>query len=199
MLPTLDLAGFEALLDSRDRAEPVTIVTLTDCTKNKTMRVRGNDFRDNVFHLAERNVFIGADYESCVNRQRDRECQPINLDGSVDYFNAEQLWNGKGKKINKYVYLHTEKQMLYIAYKPRTDSENKIVNRQSVYQNADGVAYTPQEVAYIKGFMTERGEALKQGVDKQVFWNTLKLPNLKRITIGGKMYEVAIDIMEQAA
>lgn len=197
----LTLENFEELLDSRNRAEPVLIVTSTLQGRNQ-MNSGGrrdkdtgeypNPFYENVYRIAERNVFIGCNYESCVNRQRERELQPLLIDGSLEYFHADQLWNGKGIMLNKYIAQHIDHGELYIGYKPLV-KDGYVANKASAYYWChNNKKLTPAQEKKMKQWMKPQRDNEKQGTDVKVEWRTLTLCNLKRITINGQIYDIDI-------
>lgn len=202
----LNLQQFEDLLLQRNRTEPVCIITTTDPDmrkgrKDKETGKYPNRFVDAdgeslVTKLARRTVFIGADYESCVNRQRERESTPLMPDGSIEYFEAEQLWGGKGQRVNKFVVEHVESLKRYICVKPNAKPD--IINGQ-FYPVVDEVEYrwkatdvplTESEVAELKTWFPEKKPSTRQETDKPVFWQVITLTNVLQIRIGGEDYSL---------
>ena len=202
-MQTLNLVSFEELLDLRNRAEPVTIITKT--VQGKDQMTSGgradketgeypNRFFGKVYRVAERPAFIGANYESCVNLQREREEQPLFTDGSLEYFHAEELWKGKGLPLNKYIIQHMEHGELYIAYKPKLTADGDIINKASKYYWCEeDKPLTSKEVKAMETWFKPHSPMENQGVDKKVPWRTLKLCNLLQIKINKTIYGVQIE------
>lgn len=106
-------------LDARRGCTFAAIYAVTLLKMNKT----GNPHYNNVVHIWGRNVTFGANYENSVNRRWAEAGE------AEDYFQAEQLWKGKGERINSYMARHVDSEQEYLVYQLRT--------------NADGIAHPP--------------------------------------------------------
>ena len=87
-------------------AQPVSIQYVTEPKLNK----EGKNRFGSVTKIANVGGMIGYSYENSVNNAREREELERN-------FMAQQLWNGKGKRISKALAMHVEKQTFYLTYK----------------------------------------------------------------------------------
>lgn len=159
------------------RAQPVTIVTRTE----PRMRKRDNPFLEaGVIRLAERNGFIGADYQSVVNRQRLREITPTDRRGRVIEFRADKLWNGAGRHVrgNRHLVEHIPTGRLYLVFYPQRTIRD-------AWQTAEGKPLDPAE---LKPWLIESSGSQRQETEKQIEWRLIGLDNLVSITMSGRQY-----------
>jgi len=185
----LTIDGLAVLLESRNKAEPVNIITDTPVKMNKGRGENLNPYYEAVRKLASRPVWIGCNYESVVNRQRVRESQPLAIDGSLEYFHSEDLWHGKGVMLNQYIARHIDTGELYLAFKPQQRQNGSIIiTMQEYYNPATGDKYTPADIGAMQEWIPKQGKMDNQEVDRVVYWQILKLTNLKQITISGIIY-----------
>lgn len=172
------------------RAAPVTIVTRTDPAMRKGRKKDGiypNPFIDangnsTIAKISKRNGFVGASYENCVNNQRDRE----DLETT---FKAQELWNGKGRHLNKFVVEHTETGERYITFKPPV-KDNAPQTLETHYVHKNGLPMTEDELMVMKEWLENKAPPTNQGVEKPVFWQTIKLANILEIKVEGQTYSL---------
>lgn len=201
----LTLNGFENLLERRNRTEPVTIMTRTEPKmksgrKDKETGEYPNPFitsdkESKVERLALRNYFIGASYESVVNRQRVRE-------DHGEYFTAEELWGGHGERVNKFVVRHKGNGKLYLACKAPNQRDNPGLadTIESRYQWKDtGLPLTEDEETAYKEWLPKPSASKRQETDKAIHWRTVELKNIEYVRIGGREYTLDIKAEQYAA
>ena len=135
-----------------------------------------------LIRLAHRTVILGANYEGLVNKQRA-------VEGVEETFVAEELWHGKGAKHRVYTVQHKETGEIYFAYKPQVAEPEHAPKVHADEWQFNGVKLTDAEVKDLKeNLLTASGDAKKQGLEKQVFWQTLDLDNLMALQYGGEQY-----------
>jgi hypothetical protein len=163
----------------------VSLVTKTFPPLLKKGRVSKSPcpWNEGVVKLAHRYGIIGCSYQSVVNRQREREGQPVNRRNQVIPFYAQSLWNGYGEHVpdSPYLVRHRERETLYLAFLPfNRDNEPAIV--EEVYHDvATGETIEPELLTeYLRVPYTPQ----HQGVDKVVFWRTIAIENIKMIRCG---------------
>jgi len=163
---------------ANSRAQPAVIVTRTPARmvkRNNPYAARG------VQKIAVRHGFLGTDYASCVDRQREREQRPTNDRGAIELFQVEKLWNGAGEQLpgNRHFVRHKTTGKLYLKWFPLRD-------QYVVYQDAKNVTYAPDK---IKPFLTKSSAGSKrQGVAKPVRWLLVALDHLEVVKANGWSY-----------
>lgn len=201
----MNLQALETFLDNRNRAEPVAILTHTDPDMKTGRKVAGvypNRFVDGeknslVTKIGWRNVFIGADYESVVNRQQIRE-------GGEGDFEAQALWNGHGERVNRYLARNTNENSksfnrLYLAVKTPNQREFPLepaISHVNYVWKETGENLTADEIAELKEWFPEKDvetTQANQGVERPVFWNTIELCNIKWLRSAGQDFAIDID------
>lgn len=140
-----------------------TLYTQTKVKMNKT----GNLYYDRATKQSRVNVVIGPDYESCVNKQADREGIP------TDFEAQPRTW---GMRI-KGCPLVTHKDEIYV--------EAMILRSLGHTYYIDGKEATPGQVEYIESKLGVRTEGARQPVEKKVIWRDYRLTSINAIKVGG--------------
>lgn len=135
----------------------------TEPKMNKTSRIDGspNPYYGRLVHNYTVNVMFGANYANSVNR---RWAEATN--GEIeDYFEAEQLWRGKGERLNKYMARHIDKGTVYLVYQLRTDKDGKALPKVfDEYRTADtGEVVT---LAELEPYLPAKAASKKQRVEE---------------------------------
>jgi hypothetical protein len=170
-MPTITINQLKTKLTDTSRAAIVTFVANTEPDMRKT---------DNPYlgcrKIARVNGIIKFTYESCVNRQRVRESQPLTLDGYVEHFTSlPRRWG---------VRVHGTP---FVTHNGNTYLETKVSNWLEV-QYRLGNHIIPEED--IGPFLKDSHESSRQGVDKKVILRDYNLVNIKQIAIGGGVFEI---------
>jgi len=132
-----------------------------------------------VKRLARRSVVFGANYQSCVNKQRNRE-------QIQDIFFANELWKGKGQHVSTFVVRHTVTGRLYIAVKAQTYPNGEpIVYEEQYFGDGKPVEKTELE----EFFPSLSKKNLKQKTERPTRWRTIALENIVQI-VCGEIYDV---------
>lgn len=177
----ITIEQLKAKVDERKSATAVCIVTQTQPKMRKT----NNPFFGRVTRIASRSGMLNASYENAVNRQRAREDHP-----EAGEFNAAALWNGKGEHVSPAIVRHTGSGEEYLVFYPtRTTEDGKPIANQDLWL-LDGQPVDGETLAAIMTFVQAPGESRKQETDKQISWRTVKLENVKQVTMGGELLEV---------
>jgi hypothetical protein len=161
----------------------VTLITRTE--KRLVMR---NGFRpfQYVIRIARRNGIIGCSYESSVNRRREKEGQPTNQGGEILYFNALELWNGKGVYDTPYTARHIDTNQRYICFRPSQDGEGDQVIVDETWYNDDGEEVQLDAIA---PYFHRDSKNKRQNVNCPVLWRTVAFEHVEAVVYGGKVYE----------
>jgi hypothetical protein len=162
-----------------ERAAIVTIETATVVKLNKKHRETGEPcpFTQGVLRRARRNVVLGSNYENVVNGRMEKR-------GEEPDFQAESLWKGKGRRLNRHFAYHADSGKVYLVYLPKTDKENVVVNSESEYVDiATGETVDSSEVT---PFMPPYREAASG-----VAWRTTEVSNVTSLVYGGVKYNFA--------
>jgi hypothetical protein len=174
------------------------IVTLRSATEPKMLvkhRVtkEPNPYPDGVTRLAYRTVYLGANYDLAVNRQRERE-------GTADAdapFIAEEMWKGKGQRTSPYTITHIEKGGVYFVMKPASHADNKSVTGtmpdllESRWIDTDtGLPLTPEQVKELPHYLPPISKSRCQDVEADVLWRAYKAESIIAIhgLIAGNVY-----------
>ena len=139
---------------------------------------------DGLSRLTYRSGVIGCDYASVVERQRDRE-------GKSDPdapFEAQELWKGKGKWLDRWHATHVDNGGLYLPFKPAQHASNEnlcgtVIDLLEVrwLNNTTGKELTAAEVAELEHYLPPIGKSKVQGVDADVAWRTPKAESITAI------------------
>lgn len=140
-----------------------TLYTQTKVKMNKT----GNLYYDRVTKQSRVNVVIGPDYESCVNKQADREEIP------ADFKAAPRTW---GMRI---------KGCPLVTHKDETYVEAMILRSLGHTYYIDGKEATPSQIEYIEAKLGVKSEGNRQPTEKKVIWRDYKLSSINAIKVGG--------------
>lgn len=163
----------------------VSLITKTEPETRKTNENGEPKPFVTLVRIARRRGMIGISYESCVNRQRNREEQPLDDEGNVEYFHAEGLWNGLGEHDGPLTVRHKIKGTRYICFRPMNEDNDSVVIDEDLWL-ADG---SPVEKRDVEPWLKGGGKSRRQQVDKQVFWRTIALENIVEIKTG-EIYSV---------
>lgn len=172
--------------------QPVGLVTRTPARLRKGGRARAGQAPlprcpyEDVYRLADRSGFIGADYARVVNRQRERESRPLDADGDVETFYAERLWDGAGRRHSRHLVEHRTTRALYLVFYPDSDGHGRPVVTQSRYQLEGG---TPLERADLLPWLIESaGQSQRQETAKTIHWRLIALSHLVRLRMRKREY-----------
>ena len=160
----------ERILENLNGAK---IVSLRTKTAVKTKATAKMAFPKGVTKIATRNGIIGADYENVVNGRLEKQ-------GEVPDFDAQSLWNGKGRAIDRHIVEHAETGKRYLKFLPNQDRTHSIY-----IDNATGLEI---DFEAIKPYMPAFREPTNQGTEKPVFWQTIELDNILSLTSGEIVY-----------
>lgn len=178
------------------RTQPVMIVTRTTVR----MKKRGNPLAGHgVIKRAGRNGFIGANYASVVNRQRDREQQPIDAEGNVRHFFASSLWRGRGEHVegNRHLVRHRDTRELYLVFYPRANAQGEPVEMWTRYHRADTDQEIPVEL--VDPWLLKSNGSRRQRTEKPIPWRAIALSSLEYIRLAGTLYRVLEAAPQEAA
>lgn len=161
------------------------IVTLITRTEKELVERNGHKPYDSVIRIARRNGIIGCSYESSVNRRRVKEQQPTH-GGVILYFDAMELWNGKGEYDTPYTVRHVETGRRYIAFRPAqySDGAQVIVDEDWYDTNDNEIAFNA-----IAPYLKKEKKNKRQEVDCPVLWRTIAFEHVEAVVYGGKVYE----------
>jgi hypothetical protein len=139
-------------------------------------------------------------YEAAVNRQREREEQPLTESGAVEIFNSSpRVWGCRlhlGKTLLPFV--HHVKGLVQPSHRDIVKLSN-LPHADELYlelkcQQTGLVKYLQNgkelDIDYVQQFLREKEEGRRQQVDDVVKLRDFKLQSLKTITIDGKVYEI---------
>ena len=157
-----------------------------------------------VVHSLRMNVLLGVDYESMVNRQREKESKAkieeamqglpsyIKISTQIEPFIAESLWKGKGehdKEYPKLVVRHKESQERYLVFWPACDSSGKVIPNESHYFDEEGrlLDFKKDLEDYWKKEST--GSKIQE-TDKPIRWMTVKFSNIRQIKANKLLWEI---------
>ncbi len=141
-----------------------------------------------VHRICYRNGIIGCSYENSVNNQRAREGQPTNRDDVILYFDALELWNGKGYHEGRFLVRHRDKDNRYITFMPKKRPDQTVVVLHDQWKDQDGNNLDP---AQLQEFLPPQTESRRQMVDRTVAWRTIDVDNLLSVTYGGEEFPLA--------
>lgn len=159
------------LLSGNLGAKMVTIISSTEPPMRKT----ANPFYGRVRKISRVNGVIGWQYESAVNRQRDREQRPENADGTIEHFFAEPRKWGERLPGSPWV---SHKQQMYLELKVE-----RVLGHE---YRCDG---KPIDVAELEPWLQRKtGESSRQGVEKEIILRDYRLDSILAVTFGGKQY-----------
>ncbi len=129
-------------------------------------------FTEAIRHIHMQEVALGAIYENSVNRARAKE-------GLTEYFYAEALWGGKGRRKTPYTYEHIDTHKEYFAVRPIRSIESFYMDGSKEYKDEDVTPY-----------LQRQGVATKQGLNKPVPWRTLSIENLRMCKVFGETINI---------
>lgn len=151
-------------------AQPASIQYKTEPTLNKEGKAKFGT----ITRLANVGVFIGYSYENSVNNELEREHKERD-------FLAQQLWNGKGKRISLALSTHTEKGTYYLTYKAqKTFKSFHFDNALNFIPNAIIKAYFPLK--------TPSNQGVNEG--KEIMHRELSIDNIIRLKFKKKTYVI---------
>jgi hypothetical protein len=157
-----------AMLANQVGSNIVTLTTKTDARLRKT----GNPFGQ-VWKFSKVNCFIGVGYESCVNRQLDRE------DKEPDFVADKPQWGDyiPGTCLIEY----NGKEYLPVLC--------KTVVGKIEFKDNDGNVLTKDQIAE---FMPKRSTETRQGTDKPIEWRKYKIDSILGVTMNGTYYQIIV-------
>lgn len=166
-----------------------------------------NPFVNGVCHLMYQTVLIKADYERMVNNQRGRELEQYkyNLptppkflknpppEPEAEVFIAEELWNGKGLRDERYprfVVYHVETLQRYMCYRPSSTAEDgsptPITSEYTDAMTGSVLTYEND----LKDFMPAKSKPKSQMTEKMIPWQVVKLENIVSVKFRGEVFEI---------
>lgn len=162
----------------------VGLYALTDAKALKT----GNPFPGKlIFKQIVATGIVGADYESAVNREANRQ-------GGQPEFDAESLpwgsWLIPGKVIE-----HTDKAgnyNLYLRTQTTPGNRRTVPAKVICYRNASGHILTKAEVSpFLPPVLYESNKQREEtGINETVWVRTYKFSSIRKIRIAGITYTV---------
>ncbi len=180
-------------LDVIASKEPIgapKMVTMVTHTKPKMLvksRETGkpNPYTMGVIRVVTRTGWLGCNYENAVNAQRKREAE---FSDDVQPFQAEGLWKGNGEWVKDlpFIVRHKVKGDLYFVFRP--ENKNNTTNNK-VDHWFDPTTQREIDPAILAEYLSEKGEATKQEVDKEIFWRVFKLEGIISIKCG-EIFEI---------
>lgn len=180
------ISEFLSLLRGMKGSSAASIVYRSVVKHNKTLREDKTVTWESLFghkEVIKRQVFntnIGVNYESCVNRQLERE-------GVDDDFVADKLPYGRWEIPNILIEHNGDLQLRGYAEMGIASSSNR-----SEYFFSDGRSVTEEDWGKLRGFLPpERDESSaqdNQGVEKTVKPRNFKLSNIESVKMFGKSY-----------
>jgi hypothetical protein len=169
----------------------VSIVTKTFPPLLKKGRESKNPcpWTEGVAKLASRYGIIGCSYRSCVNRQREREGQPVNRRNQLIPFQVQTLWNGYGEHVpgSPYLVRHRNHDKLYLAFLPFNRDGVPAIGEEVYHNVATGETIAPE---LLTEYLRVPYTPVHQRVDKAVYWRTIELGHILQIKCG-EVYDVA--------
>jgi len=148
----------------------VTISALTDARARKT----GNPY-EIVQKLTKINGVVGADYESSVNRQLDREGKD-----QLTFTAKPRKW---GKRISSGLVVGNDGVTFYMPIQPRNSSK-------PVYFATISGMRKQVSKDKIQQFLPEVKHAENQGTEKEIVYRDVGLESITAITMGGESFRV---------
>lgn len=174
-------------------AQPVGLVTRTPAR----MRLTDNPYAGRgIMRVADRHGWIGASYESCVNRQRVREGRPkarvSPAEAGVLYverFRADRLWSGAGEHLpdNRHFVRHKGTGKLYLAFFP-------LSVLRDLWLDAKQRVIPP---AKLEPWLIASGRSSTQQTDKQIQWRVIALENLEILRLKKRVYLISDQVKSQ--
>ena len=162
------------------RSEIITLHTNTDPGLRKTSKI-DKSIRNpfvGVRKCSKVNGFVEVSYESCVNRQLEREGK------EADFKAEKRQWGSVVNDTTKTVVHHVAKESgeyaQYINFNPRhhlethyVDENNKMLDKSDIEQ-----------------FISDKKPSSRQGTDKEVVWRTYKAESIVAVATKGILYVV---------
>ena len=120
------------------------------------------------------NGFVGVDYESCVNRERDREDKP------TDFQAKERAWGtSAGGSLLTHTPKGTEIERKYISFK----AQNHISTH---YEDIQGNEISKE---LLINFLNKPSPS-RQEVDKEVVWRTYMVDSIVALAANGFIWQI---------
>lgn len=176
-MKSLNYAQFLHLLSQPTGARPVGLTTYTDSKARKT----GNPFGQ-IFKHCRSVGFVGAHYESAVNRQLRREDKEGN-------FSGESLPWGEWLVPNKVI---SHKGEYYLRVQTSPGQRQRQPARVLAYYAPNGEAI-PKTVA--RSYITVSAPSAKQAgagltSESEIMVRTYKFSSIRRVRINGETYRL---------
>jgi len=158
----------QMLKDWSHGAQPASVQYVT----TPKMNAEGKRKFGEVTRMAYIGVMLGYNYTNSVNNQRERE-------NELRTFMAQQLWNGKGKRLSPALAMHVEKETYYMSYKMQQTM--KSFHFDSVLN------FIP--VALLKPYFPQYKNK-SQGTMKEVYHREISIDNIRRLKFKNCTYEI---------
>lgn len=181
---TITRSQFVDLL-STQKAQPVGLVTRTPARMKKT----GNPYYGRgIVRVADRHVWIGANYQNMVNRRRAIEGRPLVPGVSparIAHFRAESLWGGAGRHLpdNPHFVRHQGSGRLYLCFWPM-----RVI--RDLWLDTCNHVIPPEK---LRPWLIASGSSDRQGIKDQVAWRVVALENVEILRMNRRIYLVVDD------
>lgn len=153
------------ILKEVNHAMPATFIASTNVDMPKT----NNEYYDRITKLQKSNVFIKFDYANAVNKQRIKEGKEADFVPKARKWGVHvgnsPLIEHKGEYYLEARYLHNEPKVEYLL---------------------DGK--TPIEKDMFIQYLKEDKVSTTQDLEKEIVMRTIKMVNIREITISGTRY-----------
>jgi hypothetical protein len=160
----------QMLLNWNFGAQPASIQYVTQPKLTKEGKIKFGE----VTKIANVGGMVGYSYENSVNNQLERE-------EKERAFMAQQLWNGKGKRLSTALSMHTEKGTFYLTYKAQqTFKSFHFDNCLNLIPNSEIKKYFPDNQPKNQG--VERGN--------EIYHREISVDNVKRLKVKKVTYLV---------
>jgi hypothetical protein len=142
-----------------------------------------------VHRIVSRNGIIGSSYENGVNNRRALEGQPVDANDVVLYFDALELWNGKGEHVGRWFVRHIDKPgSVYLTFRPKQKPGGEVVVMDDVWMDDAGNIVNPDD---LEEWLPLPSVNRRQMVDRLVPWRTIELDNVLSVTFDGQELPLA--------
>ena len=159
----------QMLNDWNHGAQPAAVSYVTSPKLNAEGKAK---FFNGVTRIANVGIMLGYNYTNSVNNQLERE-------NEMRTFMAQQLWNGKGKRLSPALSTHVEKGTFYMSYKAQQTFKS--------FHFDTALNFIP--VALLKPFFPQSSNA-SQGTDKPIYHREIGIDNIRRLKFKKTTYEL---------
>lgn len=172
--PVINRTELTAILNSLGGA---TICTI-DAKTTPDLLKRGNPYAGRVCKISRVNGLLNWIYGAAVNRQREKEGQPLDEYGRVEHFQvAPRQWGQRLEKTPFVMY----RDKLYVEVKVQ-----KSLGHQ--YRDIETNDIIPDSL--LEPFLPKRSEGKRQELENPIVLRDYSLESITGIQIRGRFYEV---------